>query len=428
VVGGLRSLGGALASAALFAALSEVFFRVPALGGYLELVSAVMLGITLLAYPGGLAALGQAGRRLWRTRASRSFRATAPRLPRWRGSLGAARLPAGVRERMSTTVSRLARLAGRLRVRRRPAAEPILDWGGPADAPAPSAVLAAGPSIRLVPASDNGHGSTAASVPRDARRVLLEADDVTVRFGGLTAVRNAGLQVREGEIAGLIGPNGAGKTTLFNAIAGFVTPTEGRIRLFGHDVTFEPVHIRARLGVARTFQAIQLFPQLTVFENLLVATHLQNATGVFAHMVVSSDAIDGEGRARRRVRECLDLLELSHLADRRISDLPFGVLRMVEVARAVVTGFRLMMLDEPASGLDNTETDRLADVVRFVRDLGVSILLIEHDIRMVTSVSDHLYVLEQGAIIAEGPAEAVQHDPAVVAAYLGEPAAVKVGA
>jgi branched-chain amino acid transport system ATP-binding protein len=242
-----------------------------------------------------------------------------------------------------------------------------------------------------------------------------------VQFGGLIAVNNASLQVREGEIVGLIGPNGAGKTTFFNAMAGYNSPSSGTIRLYGHDVTHLPVFRRAKVGVARTFQLIQLFSQLTVYENLLVATHVHNPTGLLSHIGVSARSLEHERKAVERVRQIIELLDLADLAERRTADLPFGALRMVEVARALVTGFRVIMLDEPASGLDHVETDKLIDVLRFVRGLGVTLLLIEHDVRMVTGVSDHLYVLDQGRIIASGPPEEIQRNPEVIAAYLGEP-------
>lgn len=427
VVGGLRSLGGAVSSAVFFAGLYELFFRFPTLGGYLELVSALLLAATLIVYPGGMAGLGQAAARGF----ARLHLPALPRLP----SLPTMEL--GERfKRLRLAVPgpavRLVSGAGQLRLallRQRGAAEPLLEWseppaaavpaGGSAGAESPAAPISVGLTLQ-------SGGLVDADTPRHERRILLEADGVTVKFGGLTAVDAASLQVREGEIVGLIGPNGAGKTTLFNTIAGFVRPTSGAVRLFGQDATAMPVHTRAAMGVARTFQAIQLFPQLTVFENLLVATHLQNSTGFPSHVVVSAAALDQERRARQRVRKCLDLLDLGHVADSRVADLPFGVLRMVEVARAMVTGFRLMMLDEPASGLDDIETERLADVVRFLKSLGVSVLLIEHDVAMVTGVSDQMYVLEQGRIIAEGTPGAIQDDPAVIAAYLGEAEASEV--
>jgi ABC-type branched-subunit amino acid transport system ATPase component/ABC-type branched-subunit amino acid transport system permease subunit len=255
---------------------------------------------------------------------------------------------------------------------------------------------------------------------RMERRPLIEADGVTVRFGGLTAVDDASLSVREGEIVGLIGPNGAGKTTLFNSIAGFNQPTEGRVRLYGQDVTDASVHERAQLGVARTFQLIQLFPQITVFDNLLAATHLQNPTGFLQHLSVTSAALEAVWGARQRVRRVVELLQLEEVADRPVAGLPFGVLRMVEVARALVGGAPVVMLDEPASGLDERETDRFIDLLRVVRGLGATLLLIEHDVRMVTAVSDYLYVIDRGKLIAQGSPSQVQADPAVIAAYLGQ--------
>jgi len=257
---------------------------------------------------------------------------------------------------------------------------------------------------------------------RHERRKLVEARNITVRFGGLTAVNDATLEVREGEIVGLIGPNGAGKTTLFNSIAGFNEPTEGRVFLYDQDVTPLSIHERAQLGLARTFQLIQLFPQLTVFENLLAATHLQNPTGFVQHLIVTPHSLSEEAAARERVHRVLDILDLHEVSDMFVSNLPFGILRMVEVARTLVTGARVVMLDEPASGLDETETDHLTDVLRVVNSLGATLLLIEHDVRMVTSVTDYMYVLDRGTLIAEGSSQQVQNDPKVISAYLGEPA------
>jgi branched-chain amino acid transport system ATP-binding protein len=246
-------------------------------------------------------------------------------------------------------------------------------------------------------------------------------DKVTVRFGGLLAANEVTLEVREHEIVGLIGPNGAGKTTTFNAISGLNQPSSGTVKLFGEDATSYPVHVRAQMGVGRTFQLIQLFPQLTVFENLLVATHVHNDTGSISHVLLTERALTAERECRQRVRDIVGMLGLDDVAERRVAGLPFGILRQVEIARALVTEAPFVMLDEPASGLDNSETDELAKLLYFIRsELGISLLLIEHDVRMVTSVSDYMYVINRGALLAEGTPAVIQRNPDVIAAYLGE--------
>ncbi|MGH2793638.1 MAG: ABC transporter ATP-binding protein, partial [Actinomycetota bacterium] len=263
---------------------------------------------------------------------------------------------------------------------------------------------------------------------RDARAAVLEADGIVVRFGGLVAVQDASLSVRKGEITGLIGPNGAGKTTLFNAMLGLNEPAAGTVSIHGRDATTMPSHARASLGVARTFQVLQLFGELTVFDNLLVATHLHNPSSVWSNLTASRLTLTSEAEVRRRVDHVLRLLSLDDIADRSVRGLPFGVLRMVELGRALVTGAKLVLLDEPASGLNESETDGLTAVISRIRSLGVSVLLIEHDVRMVTSVCDYIYVLDQGGIIAEGTPSQIQRDPAVIAAYLGgSPDEVDVG-
>jgi branched-chain amino acid transport system ATP-binding protein len=248
---------------------------------------------------------------------------------------------------------------------------------------------------------------------------LLQADGITVKFGGLTAVNNVSMAVHRGEVVGLMGPNGAGKTTLFNAILGFNEPASGTVKLFDVDATRMAPHQRARLGVGRTFQVLQLFRELTVFENVLVATHLRNHSGLFSNLAAASGTVRSEVESRESVRQVLRALGLEALAQSPVAGLPFGTLRMVELARALASGAEFILLDEPASGLNEAETDRLSSVVSDLRSMGLSILLIEHDVRMLVGLADYIYVVDQGRLIAEGTAAHIQRDPQVVAAYLG---------
>ena len=393
VVGGLASVGGAVAASIVFAALNELFYRVEALAGYLDVVSALLLAVVLLAYPGGLAAFGHTLRQQWRRHWPRVEAELRPRLAKlWE------RLPEDVRARV-------------LRVVRRGRGEPVVET---------TATTRATP-ITLDAIARNGTGRRRR---RSAGRIdtasVLRAEHVTVQFGGLRAVDDVSLEVREGEIVGLIGPNGAGKTTLFNAVSGLNQPTSGTVAIQGQDVTGEKVHERAAHGLARTFQVIQLFPQLDVFDNLLVGTHLQSNDNVLSRVVLTKGAIEAELAAVRRVRDVVDLLGLHDVRHHAVAGLPFGTLRMVELARAVVTGAKVIMLDEPASGLDNRETDRLSDILRSIRaDFGVSLLVIEHDVRMVTALTDYMYVIDRGRLIAEGTPAEIQRNETVIAAYLG---------
>lgn len=411
VVGGLESLGGLVVSALIFAALNELFFRVVALTGYLDIVSAGLLTVVLLVYPGGLAAVPQAlsGRLLqlreaWeRLNRQRTTETEGARSVAWRARRSSA-------ARTNFAVPTPVPLATQ---RPAPAVEEV-----PVPYPADEPTVAGTGRLDFSRLGDNP-GITESLVPFG--EPLLEARNVRVEFQGLVAVANASLRLDQGQIVGLIGPNGAGKTTLFNAISGLVTPTSGSVHLFGDDVTDRPVHERARRGLGRTFQAIQLFSQLSVYENLLVATHTNNPCRLIDNVALTRRGLRYEAAAADAVRRVIHFMGLTDVADRTVSGLPFGILRQVEIARTLVTGSPIVMLDEPASGLDNAETDRLSELLLGLREgLGLTLLLIEHDVRMVTEVSDYMYVLVHGEIISDGTPSAVRADPDVIAAYLGD--------
>jgi branched-chain amino acid transport system ATP-binding protein len=236
---------------------------------------------------------------------------------------------------------------------------------------------------------------------------LLDIRSVTVRFGGVVAVADVDLEATEGRITGLIGPNGAGKTTLFNVINGLQSPTRGHVLLDGVDITGLPPYKRARRGMARTFQRLELFGALTVRENIHVAAAAVN------HLTGSGRSPDDI------VEEMLDRTGLGPVAGTRADALPTGQARLVELARALATGPRLLLLDEPASGQDETETRRFAALLRELADGGMAILLVEHDIHLVMQACEHIYVLDFGRVMAVGTPDEIRTDAAVLAAYLG---------
>ena len=250
----------------------------------------------------------------------------------------------------------------------------------------------------------------------------LQVDDVTVDFGGLRALDAVSLRVDEGHTVGLIGPNGAGKTTLFDCVLGVVTPTSGRIHVFGNDVTTWPMHRRARLGLGRTFQRLELFGSLTVLENIIVALESVSSVGGLANELFRRPAsIDVRRRAQGRADEILELVGLSELAFTRAADLTIGLSRLLELGRALATEPKLLMLDEPSSGLNDEESARLAELLRHVRTThDLSVLVVEHDMEFVLGLSDHVHVLDFGRLIAHGTPAQVQRDPVVRAAYLGQ--------
>ena len=250
----------------------------------------------------------------------------------------------------------------------------------------------------------------------------LQTEDVTVRFGGLLAVDGATIQVREGGFVGLIGPNGAGKTTLFNAICGYLSPARGRISFDGGEITRLPPSRRAKLGIGRTFQKLELFQRMSVFDNLLVA-----AEAASSKLDLVSDLLHLPRRPREE-RRCAEIAErvmeevgLTWARDRRASDLPVGTARILELGRALCTDPKLLLLDEPSSGLDSSETRDFGGLLRKINEeKGISILLVEHDMDLVMDVCRYIYVLDFGRTIASGMPKEIAADPTVRGAYLGE--------
>jgi branched-chain amino acid transport system ATP-binding protein len=248
---------------------------------------------------------------------------------------------------------------------------------------------------------------------------LLTVGDLTVRFGGVTALDGVSLQVREGGICALIGPNGAGKTTAFNAISRFVRPASGAIEFAGHDVlALSPAQL-AGLGVARTFQNLALWPGLSVLENVMVGRHAQGRTGFLtAPLGLRARAEDRELRARAYA--ALSYLGIADVAAQPCRDMAFGTLKRVELARALVAEPRLLLLDEPASGLTHGDVRELGELLRRLRDdLGITLLLVEHHMALVMEVSDHVVALDSGRNLVAGPPERVRDDERLVQAYLG---------
>lgn len=259
---------------------------------------------------------------------------------------------------------------------------------------------------------------TAAEVPAVSSAVpLLEAVDVSKRFDGILALIDVSLRVEEGAFVGLIGPNGAGKTTLFDCLTGKQRPTGGSVALAGRSILGLPVHRRAELGIARTFQRMELFSGMSVRDHLVVADRVrQGRHGVVRDLLARSRS----GEERQRVDEVLDLLGLARDAERPIEALSLGRGRLVELGRALVARPRILFLDEPSSGLDRQERREVGDVMLEVqRTSGVAVVLVEHDIPMVQRLARSLYVLDAGRVIASGDVGAVLDDPGVRAAYLG---------
>jgi len=252
---------------------------------------------------------------------------------------------------------------------------------------------------------------------------VLDVAGVSIRFGGLQALSNVDVQVKEWEIVGMIGPNGAGKTTLFNCITGFYTPNEGRVRFLGEDVTDVPIHQRAASGMGRTFQQVGLVKGATVIENLVTAQHAKVGYSAVAGTLGAPLSWSEERVLRQRGMEILEVVGLAHLADSRVAGLPYGTMKNVEMAAVLATDPEILMLDEPSSGMGPEEAHQLGDtLLRLRKELGLTILMIEHHVPLVVRVCDYVYCLNFGQLLTHGEPEAVRSHPEVVTAYLGEEA------
>jgi|1186.fasta_scaffold78256_2 ABC-type branched-subunit amino acid transport system ATPase component len=261
----------------------------------------------------------------------------------------------------------------------------------------------------------------------DGRTPVIEANNVTVRFGGLVALSDVSLRVPPATIIGLVGPNGAGKTTMFNVLSGLLRPQEGEVFLAGQKVTRSAPSKRSRLGLARTFQQLELFMGLTVREHIVLGYRVRNERRRLWSDLITAGALHRTGATERdRVDHLLDLLDLRSVADTAASVLPLGTARRVEVARALATGPSVVLLDEPSSGLDGHETAQLGGALRtVVEQEQISLLLVEHDVAMVLGLSSEVAVLDFGVRIAHGTPDQIRNDAAVRAAYLGDDEAIE---
>ena len=249
---------------------------------------------------------------------------------------------------------------------------------------------------------------------------LLRLEHVTQRFGGLTAIQDVSIHVDRHEIVGLIGPNGAGKTTTFNVITGVYDPTEGKVFYKDQDITGRDIHAVTAVGMARTFQNIRLFKSLSILDNVKIGFHLKQTSNVAEDMLHIGRWKKDEDEATKKGMELLLKTDLAAFADDVADSLPYGSQRRLEIARAMATGAEMLLLDEPAAGMNEQETAELLQFIRALRDDGYTILLIEHDMKLVMNLCDRIYVQNQGNLIAEGTPDEIKSNQAVIDAYLGQ--------